>query len=941
MKSRYIVGIDLGTTNSAVGYVDLHDTSPGSIGILTFDILQIVGQGRVAKRSTLPSFLYLSGEYDLRPGAISLPWDPERRYAVGTFARDQGGLVPGRLVSSAKSWLCHGGVDRESPILPWGAGAGVDKVSPITASSRYLQHIREAWDYSMPEPLAGQMVVLTVPASFDEVAREFTVRAAKEAGLDSVTLIEEPLAAFYAWLSYHEKEWNVFLHPGDLVLVCDVGGGTTDFTLISCESDSLGPRLERVAVGDHLLLGGDNMDLALATMAEKALGHELDTAQWHALYYQCRQAKEVLLKEEGPGSAMIRLTGHGRSLIGGTIVTELQRDQVMEALIEGFFPEVDLKAGTFMERGETGLREMGLPYVSDPAITRHLARFFSRQDGDRMPSLILFNGGALKPNLIRERLKRTLASWSSHPVKVLDSRSLDLAISWGAAYYGLVTQGLGLRVGGGIARAYFVGVALDKGQTGVPMGVCLVERGTEEGKDVKVSKTFRARTNRPVRFSLYSSTTRKGDKIGDLVPLDSEDLIRLQPLQTVLRYGKKGRHVQIPIRLGAKVTAIGTLELYCESQETSHRWRLQFHLREVGPEGADSASQIEGVRVALSEESEAKKKTGSGGLSQEDLTALKEAKEEIRRCFVPANNEKALAPSRLPRRLAECMGMEKNLWSLAVLRTLADALLDIKAGCERSPQHEARWYNLAGFCLRPGVGEVMDPWRIKRVWPFYFDGLVFSKAREPRLQWWIFWRRIAAGLGSGQQTQIFSSMSTALLPIHPKRHRRGKAKQIKVSQEERREMWLFAANLERLEISSKIELGRELMSLLTRSGWQGALWALSRIGSRQPLYGPANKVVPPGEVSSWLEMLKKQEGRQARKLIEAVISMARLTGDRIRDLHPTVRQGVITWLQLLGARENELEPLRRVVSLAEGERDQVFGERLPEGLILEQEDEGC
>ncbi len=937
MKSRYIVGIDLGTTNSAVGYVDLHDTSPGSINILTFDILQIVSQGRVAKRSTLPSFLYLSGKYDLRPGATSLPWDPERTYAVGTFARDQGGLVPGRLVSSAKSWLCHGGVDRETPILPWGAGTEVDKVSPITASSRYLQHIREAWDYSMPEPMAAQMVVLTVPASFDEVAREFTVRAAKEAGLGSVTLLEEPLAAFYAWLSYHEKEWNRLLHPGDLVLICDVGGGTTDFSLISCEADSHGPRLERVAVGDHLLLGGDNMDLALATMAEKALGHELDTAQWHTLYHQCRQAKEVLLKDKGPEKAVIRLTGHGRSLIGGTIVTDLQRDQVTKALVEGFFPEIDLKAGTLMEGGETGLREMGLPYVSDPAITRHLARFFSRQDGSRMPTVVLFNGGALKPYLIRERLKEVVSSWSSQPIRVLDSRSLDLAISWGAAYYGLVTQGLGLRVGGGIARAYFIGVALDKGQTGVPMGVCLLERGTEEGRDIEVSKTFRARTNRPVRFSLYSSTTRKGDKIGDLVSLDSEDFIRLPPLQTVLRYGKKGRHVQIPIRLGAKVTAIGTLELYCRSLETPHRWRLQFHLREPGPSPTDSASQVEGVRVAPSGPPQTERPKG---LSKEDLTALKEAKEEIRRCFAPADGEKALAPSRLPRRLAECMGMEKSLWSLAVLRTLADALLDIKSGCERSPQHEARWYNLAGFCLRPGVGEVMDPWRIKRVWPLYFDGLVFSKAREPRLQWWIFWRRIAAGLGSGQQTQIFSAMSSALLPAQSKRHRRGKAKQIKVSQEERREMWLFAANLERLEISSKINLGRELLSLLvkTRAGWQGALWVLSRIGSRQPLYGPANKVVSPGEVSSWLEILKKQEWKQPRKLTEAVISMARLTGDRIRDLQPRVRQVVITWLQLLGARENDLEPLRKVVSLAEGERDQAFGESLPEGLILEQED---
>ncbi len=933
MKERYIVGIDLGTTNSAVGYVDLRDVRPGSINILAFDVLQIVGQGRVAERPTLPSFLYLSGKHDLQAGATALPWDPGRTYAVGAFARDQGGLVSGRLVSSAKSWLCHEGVDREAPILPWGAGSEIDKVSPVTASSRYLQHIKEAWNHKMPEPLEAQIVVLTVPASFDEVARELTVRAAKEAGLSSVTLLEEPLAAFYAWLSFHEGQWDTSLHPGDRLLVCDVGGGTTDFTLISCEGDSDTPKLERVAVGDHLLLGGDNMDLALAALAEKALGLELDTARWHALYHQCRQAKEILLKDGGPEKTTIRLTGRGRSLIGGTMMTDLFRDQVKEVIIDGFFPEADLKAGDSLKKGGTGLREMGLPYVSDPAVTKHLARFLSRQGGGQMPNVVLFNGGSLKPDLIRKRLKEILTSWSGHPVRVLDSRSLDLAISWGAAYYGLVTQGLGLRVGGGMARSYFVGVALDE-EIRAPMGVCLVERGTEEGKEVEVSKTFRVRTNRPVKFSLYSSTTRKGDKVGDLVPVDSDDLIKLPPLQTVLRYGKKGRDVQIPVRLGAKVTAIGTLELYCESQESPHRWRLQFQLRDSEPSGADSNYQVEGVRVAPSDE---QMEEEPKGLSEEDLKALEEARKEIRRCFSPDKGEEALAPSQLPRRLAECMGMEKDLWSLPILRALADALLDIKAGRGRSPQHEARWYNLTGFCLRPGAGEVTDPWRIKKVWPFYFDGLVFSKEMEPRLQWWIFWRRIAAGLGPGQQTQIFSAMSNALLPARSKRRKRAKVRPVKISQEERREIWLFAANLERLDISCKIELGRELISNLVKNrSWQGVLWALSRLGSRQPLYGPANKVVPPGEVSSWLEVLKKQELKQSRKLINAVVSMARLTGDRTRDLQAAFRQEVITWLQLLGAGEEELEPIRKTVALAGKERNQAFGESLPEGLILEQ-----
>ena len=935
MKSRYIVGIDLGTTNSAVGYVDLHDASPGSINILSFNIPQVVSHGRMAERPALPSFLYLSGKYELQAGATSLPWDPDRTYVVGSFARDQGGLVPERLVSSAKSWLCHGGVERETPILPWGAGDEVDKISPVTASSRYLQHIREAWDHSMPEPLEAQMVVLTVPASFDEVAKELTLLAAEEAGLPAVTLLEEPLAAFYAWLSFHERQWHVSLHPGDLLLVCDVGGGTTDFTLISCEGDLDTLKFERVAVGDHLLLGGDNMDLSLAALAEKALGQELDTVRWNALYHQCRQAKEILLEDGGPEKAAIRLTGRGSSLIGSTLMTELSRNQVNEVLIEGFFPEVGLKADDSLKRDDTGLREMGLPYVSDPSVTRHLARFLLRQGGGQMPTVVLFNGGALKPGLIRSRLKGILTSWSGDAVRALDSRSLDLAISWGATYYGLVTQGLGLRVGGGMARSYFVGAAQNEADRG-PVGVCLVERGTEEGKEIEVLKTFRVRTNRPVKFSLYSSTTRKGDKVGDLVPLDSQDLVELPPLQTVLSYGKKGRDVKIPIRLGAKVTAIGTMELYCESQESPHRWRLQFQLRDSKTNVADSSSRVEGVRVAPSHKHE----EGPKGLSEEDLKALNNAREEIRKCFVPDNGDRGTVPSELPGRLTECMGMEKDLWSLPLLRALADALLDIRRGRSISPQHEARWFNLTGFCLRPGIGEFMDPWRIKKIWPFCFDGLVFSKEMEPRLQWWIFWRRVAAGLGSGQQTQIFSAMSGALLPVQSKRRKRAKVKPVKVSPQERCEMWLFAANLERLEISGKIELGREIVTDLVKDrSWQGALWALSRIGSRQPLYGPLNKVVPPGEALSWLKALKKLELKQPRKLINTAISMARLTGDRTRDLQTPFRQEIITWLQLLGAGEKKLEALRKVVPLEGKEKDLAFGESLPEGLILDRIDD--
>ncbi len=930
MKTRYIVGIDLGTTNSAVGYVDLHESSPGAIEIHTFEIPQLVGHGRVGERTTLPSFLYLPGEYDLKPGEAALPWAKDRDYIVGAFARDQGHLVPGRLVSSAKSWLCHGGVDRQADILPWGAGADVPKVSPVTASARYLQHIREAWDHTMPEPLEKQTVILTVPASFDEVARELTLEAAIKAGLPEVILLEEPLAAFYSWLSLHEDKWREHLSPGDLLLICDVGGGTTDFTMIACQEGDSGPALERLAVGDHLLLGGDNMDLALSAMAEKELKQELDPARWHSLIHQCRQAKETLL-DSPKETASIRLTGRGRSLIGGTLVLNLHKDQVQESLLEGFFPPVDLDKALKETPGDTGLREMGLPYVNDPAVTRHLARFLLRQGQGRMPTVILFNGGALKPQIIRKRILQTVTSWAGDQVRSLESRSLDLAISWGAAYYGLVKLGLGLRVGGGSARAYYIGVgSIDK--TTRSKAVCLVERGTEENEEVELKTSFQVLTNRPVKFTLYSSTTRTGDRAGDVIDVLPEELIKLPPLQTVLRYGKKGQDVRIPVFVGAKVTAIGTLELYCKSKDTPHRWRLQFRLREPERQEPPGHQQIEGVRVARPSEDE---KEPAKGLTDEDKKAVEAAKDLIARCF-SKDRTNTVSPQELPRLLTQATGQEKELWSLPVLRALAEELLKHKPSRGRTPQHEARWLNLLGFCMRPGLGEVNDPWRIKKIWPLFFEGLTFPKDQGVRLQWWIFWRRVAGGLGTGQQTQLFSTISRVLLPAQSKAKRRKKAKPLKVSKEERREIWLVGANLERLDVEKKIALGEETLKLACKDHSPWNLWVLSRLGARQPLYGPADRVVPPGRIIQWLEQLKREEWKQPKLLAGAVVSMARLTGDRTRDLTGEARQELATFLQVLGVDEAATKPLKEFVPLAGADRAQAFGESLPEGLILEE-----
>ncbi len=426
LDQRYIIGIDLGTTNSAVAYVDLAEDESGASKrrIRHFGVPQLVGLGEVAARGVLPSFLYLPGEHDLPEDGAALPWDDDRDYVVGEFAREQGARVPGRLVSSAKSWLSHAGVDRTAQILPWGAKEEVGKVSPVTASMRYLQHMREAWNAEMAgsdgeDLFEEQIIILTVPASFDEVARELTVAAAQEAGLTRVILLEEPLAAFYAWLSTHEQDWQGIMADRQIILVCDVGGGTTDFSILGISEGRSGLRFDRLAVGDHLMLGGDNMDLLLARLMEqKLMGQpgKLDTARWHQLVHQCRQAKEQLLSRRGDvDEVRITLMGGGGSLIGGTLSDVLTQDEIEQVIVEGFFPNVPADARPDQAR-RSGLTELGLPYVQDPAITRHLAAFWQRftpfltgETGrDALyPDFILFNGGALTPAALRDRVRRS------------------------------------------------------------------------------------------------------------------------------------------------------------------------------------------------------------------------------------------------------------------------------------------------------------------------------------------------------------------------------------------------------------------------------------------------------------------------------------------------------------------------------------------------------
>lgn len=611
--SRFSVGIDLGTTNSAVSYFELSRTTPRGTEQAMLSIPQVTALGTVENKTLLPSFLYLPNAQEFPVGALALPWDAKTTETtgsvVGEFARAHGAKVPARLVSSAKSWLSHTGVDRQSAILPWQAPADVTRVSPVEASRRYLAHLRAAWDRQFADaPLAQQQVVLTVPASFDAAARDLTLAAAQQAGLSNITLLEEPQAAFYAWTEQKGKEFRKHVRPGDVILVIDVGGGTSDFSLIAVTERDGEVELTRIAVGDHILLGGDNMDLALAYAVNQRLGADgkkLDAWQFNALTYACRQAKEVMFADPSLSRAPLVIPGRGSSLIGGTIKAELTRDELTRVLTDGFFPKVTVTELPKTARS-TGLTQMALPYAQDAAITRHLAAFLTRQakalaaghdvpvkiEGKAFvhPTAVLFNGGVFKSSLLKERVHEVLNGWlavdGGTPVQELGGAELDLAVARGAAYYGWARQGHGLRIRGGTARAYYVGV--ESAMPAVPgieppvRALCVAPFGMEEGTSADVPpQEFGLVVGEPTRFRFFSSSVRRDDAVGVMLddPVDSEEFEELAPIESTLpaQAGSEGRLV--PVNLQAAVTEIGTLELRCLETGGPGRWKLELNVR--------------------------------------------------------------------------------------------------------------------------------------------------------------------------------------------------------------------------------------------------------------------------------------------------------------------------------------------------------------------------
>lgn len=912
--SRFLIGIDLGTTNTVMAYADREHGD----GIRIFAIEQLVALGEVARRPQLPSMRYHPSPGELNPADVSLPWDGSdvagmADAVVGGLAHELGSRVPEHLVTSAKSWLSHRSVDRTAAILPWGAGEGVPKVSPVAASASYLAHLRAAWNFSHPHhPLERQEVVLTIPASFDEGARALTVEAARGAGIPRLRLLEEPQAAFYDWLHRQGGELEQGLADTRLVLVCDVGGGTTDLTLIRVEPGAAGPNLLRIGVGDHLMLGGDNMDLGLAHLVERRMTADrarLGVSQLARLTRQCRSAKELLLAPSAPETVKVTLLGAGTSLIGGARSAELARGEVEEMVRDGFFPRITKEEMPRHPRG--ALVEFGLPYAADPAVSRHVAGFLDRHrrvageaPGVReaaAPDTVLLNGGVFRSRVLADRLLDTLGDWRGAPVRRLINDHPEWAVARGAVAYILARSGAAPRIGGGSARSYFL--ALEEA-TEQRRGVCLLPRGTEEGRELVLDqRSFMLRVGQPVSFRLLSSTADTSWQPGEIVDLASNGMVPLPPVATVLDTHSGDGAGEVQVRLAAQITEVGTLEVDCMGGGTAPmRWRLEFQLRGRAVTVKDSAALP---------------------------SHFPEAARRLELLY--GRHRRAVRPGQIKRlrtALEQLLGPREE-WDGTLLRELFGVLWDGAGKRRRSADHERVWLNLAGYCLRPGYGHPLDDWRVERLMTLYEAGIQFVGEFRNWAEWWILWRRVAGGLDAAAQVRLFDDIAYYLRPTGRAKRPPGARKQ------GYDDMVRLAASLEHLPVERKIELGGWFLERLSkpRENLQ-TWWAVGRLGMREPAYGSAHRVVPPEVAAEWLERLLARDWRRTGPAAFAAAVIARMTGDRSRDIDADLRARVAERLVAIKAPAAWSTMIRETVALAAADERRILGDSLPAGLKL-------
>ncbi len=909
MPARFAVGVDLGTTNTVVAFAPLEAVEDARV----FEVPQLVGPGQVQARPLLPSLLYapVDGERSDDPFGDA-PW------ALGEIARRRGAEVPGRLISSSKSWLVHAGVDRTAAILPWGAAEPAPKISPVEAAARLLAHLRRAWDDEHPgAPLVEQEVVLAVPASFDEVARELTVEAARRAGL-SPKLVEEPQAAFYDWMARSGGAGVERLVAGTkgeeaLVLVVDIGGGTTDLSLVRVAGRE---RVSRVAVGPHLLLGGDNMDLALAHSVEPRVADEddkLDPSRFAQLVAACRAAKEVLLGSAPPERVKVAVAATGARLVGAARTAELSREEVERVVLEGFLPLVG--ADVAPQRARGALVAFGLPYERDVAITRHIAAFVRHHLPGGPPGAVLLNGGVFRASRIADRVVAALESLRGGEVSRLPDADPDLAVARGAVAYALARLGRGVRIGGGSARGYFVGVVGDEGRR---QAVCVVPRGAEEGTThVASGRTFALSVGRPVRFDLFASDDVDA-RAGDMIDVDDERFVRLPPIATALEKVEHGETREVKVVIEGELTPVGTVDLACleiavdplpdalgaHGSSPARRFRLAFQLRPGSATSRPPPSPSKPPR------------------------RLDPALDLLERAFgKPRPDATGREAKNLLRELERVLG-DRGQWTGETNRTLFDALAAGSRTRRRSADHERMFWLLAGWCIRPGFGDALDPGRVAGLAPLVDEKLAFPAEARGWQAFFIAWRRISGGLDEAVQTQLRDFVDPYLAPAEAGIK---KPKKAVLALDDALDL---AASLERVAPRRRSDLGGWLLER-TWTDRDPRIWAaIGRLGARVPAYASVHHVVAPIVAERWIDHLLREKWDAVPTAIPAAVALARRTGDRARDVSERTARDVEKRLAALGARPDQVRAVREVVSVDASERAEFFGDTLPMGLRL-------
>ncbi|MCM8531065.1 MAG: hsp70 family protein [Lentisphaeraceae bacterium] len=905
--SRYIIGIDLGTTNSVVSFVDRYAKERS---IENFPVLQVIASGELDKQTSLPSFCYLPLAHELEGDQLSLPWKNKSKKSVGVFARNHGSGIPERFISSAKSWLSHKGVNRTAGILPWGSEiATEDKLSPVETSRLILEHVRLAWNNEFGKKkdkdgtkctLEESQVVVTVPASFDETARELTVKAAKDAGYEHLILLEEPLAAFYAWLDKTEN-WQELISTGEKILIVDIGGGTTDFSLIEFTEDE---NLRRTAVGNHLLLGGDNIDMTLARVVESQIKKKLSPRERSILNQRCRLAKEELLIPNGKEEVTVAVTTSGSSLVGNTVTGKLTKENVLKVIMEGFYPMIETTAA--LPEKKAGIRDLGLPYEKDPSVSAHLLSFLCKASGSDQPIIpdkILFNGGSMIPDLLRQRIIDLVNSWSENTVTELPAWDLDKAVSTGASYYGLVKAGEGVRVQGGIARSYFLEIETSEG----PKLVCVMPRDTNEG-DLQAlsSMRFEAAANEPLKFPVHSSATRLHDQLGDIVD-DREEVSELPPLITTLKFGKKNQKIEV--ELSTLLNETGTLEIHLNSVNTDHRWPLKFDMRALHDQ-KDTSTTV----------SELLPNTNQVAVTAEQINQAESAIDAV---FNGSDK-----PGKLLKKLEDIFEINRNEWSLQLIRQLADYLLKLNPQSFKSAPLEARWMNLTGFCLRPGFGDTSDELRQKKLWSLWFGGPKFKTDAQVNAEWWVLWRRISGGINAGRQEQVAHALLKMLVPNDSYK------KNTKYGAQEKMECWRCLGSLERTPVKIKKRIV-DIQSARVSKLEDFELWAMARLLSRKLFYAPVDLTMSSKDASSFIKLLMITNKEKLGNMTTFALSrMATMTGESYLDINEKLRTELVTFLKSHDCQDALIRHIEEVIESSREESNQILGDTLPLGLTL-------